>query len=67
MSDLEKRVNELESKFSFQDQLVGELNLIVADQQAKITELIEALRHLKQSSGDGDQRSSLENERPPHY
>lgn len=67
MSDLEKRINDLESKFSFQDELLNELNLIVTEQQGKITELTETLKYLKQESGGDDQNSSLKNERPPHY
>lgn len=67
MNDLEKRVNDLESKFSFQDELVNELNLIVTEQQGKITELTAALKYLKQNSEQGDQNTSLKNERPPHY
>ena len=67
MSDLEKRVNDLESKFSFQDELVNQLNLIVTEQQSKITVLTESLKYLKQESGGDDQNSSLKNEKPPHY
>ena len=40
MKDLEKRVNDLEIKFSYQDELINELNLIITEQQNKVTEII---------------------------
>lgn len=67
MNDLEQRINDLESKFSFQDELLNELNLIISDQQKKIAGLIDAVKYLKQNSGGDDQNSSLKNEKPPHY
>lgn len=68
MSDLEKRINDLEIKFSYQDELVNELNLIVAEQQKKIDDMKTLLKSLcENSSESGAQNSSLPNERPPHY
>jgi SlyX protein len=68
MNELENRVNDLEVKYSFQDELVNELNLLVAAQQEKIEELTKAIKELvEQSSEHGNQNSSLKNERPPHY
>lgn len=64
MSDLESRVNELEIKFSYQDELLNELNLLVAKQQEKLDEMTEFLKHLSETS---DNNSSLKNEKPPHY
>lgn len=66
MSDLEKRINDLESKFSFQEELVNELNLIVAEQQGEIKTLTETIKYLKDSAGQDGQNTSM-NERPPHY
>lgn len=67
MSDFEKRINDLESKFSFQEELVNELNLIVAEQQGEIKILTEAIKYLKDSAGQDGQSSNMNNERPPHY
>ncbi len=68
MNDLEDRLNNLEIKFSYQDELINELNLIVANQQSKIDKMEEMLKQIhEQSSEDGSQNTSLENERPPHY
>lgn len=64
MQELEKRINDLEVKFSFQDDLINELNLIVAKQEVKISEMVEYLKHLSESSEPG---STLDNEKPPHY
>lgn len=65
---LESRIIELETKFTFQEELLGELNKIVADQQYQIEKLMKNLKtitdHLKDSSqGTG----SVSNDKPPHY
>ena len=67
MSDLEKRLNDLEIKFSYQDELINELNLVLTEQQNKVSEMAGILKNLNESSGQGDQSSSVTNERPPHY
>jgi len=65
MSDLEKRINDLEVKFSYQDQLISDLNTIVAEQQRTIDSLIKLVRSL--SEKDNLNGESLKDERPPHY
>lgn len=67
MTELENRINDLESKFSFQDELLNQLNLIVSEQQGKISELTEIIKYLKEQMGQEGQNSSSNNERPPHY
>ena len=68
MNNLEKRINELEIKFSYQDDLLNELNLIVANQQVKIKEMSEVIQAISaQTANSGGQGSNPKNERPPHY
>jgi SlyX protein len=67
---LENRVIELETKFTFQEDLLGELNKIVADQQYQIERLAKSLKtitdHLKDASQGGGGNFSGD-EKPPHY
>ncbi|MCK5883714.1 MAG: SlyX family protein [Bacteriovoracaceae bacterium] len=68
MSDLDNRVSDLEVKLSYQDELLNELNIIVADQQSKIGKMTQMLKNMsEQSTKGGSHNSSLEDERPPHY
>lgn len=70
MSDLEDRIVALEEKFSHQDELVFELNKIVADQQNLIVELIKevgSLGEMAKSSQGSMNMASLKDDVPPHY
>lgn len=68
MKNLEDRINDLEIKFSYQDELINELNLIVAEQSTYIEQIKKSLQELKTEKQDENvPNSSLENERPPHY
>lgn len=67
MSD--QRFENIEVKLAHQDQLLIDLDKVVADQQAKILELeelvtalIERVRAIGEGGSDGPQ-----GERPPHY
>tara|TARA_B100001063_G_C16662514_1_gene501832 strand:+ start:455 stop:679 length:225 start_codon:yes stop_codon:yes gene_type:complete len=66
---LEARLNELEMKVIFQDDLVNTLNDIVTRQDKEIMKLWDANRLLKQSMQDF--RASTKDEAadvpPPHY
>ncbi len=66
---LERRLTELEIKASFADDLVDELNRLVARQQDQIDRLIRELAALRQQSPDGamDTPRNLRDELPPHY
>ncbi len=66
MNDLEQRLNDIEVKYSYQEQFIQELNKTVIQQQSKIEEITEYLKELQRPSGN-DQNTSLKNERPPHY
>lgn len=67
---MEARLNELESRVAFQDDLVEELNRIVAAQQQQIDLLQQQLQllydHIRTLSPTG-MEPSTEEERPPHY
>jgi len=67
---MEERIIELESKLSYQDHIVGELNEVVTRQQQQIDRLevaVQQLRsHLKQQSSSGLVRPD-EEAPPPHY
>lgn len=66
----ERRLVELETKASFQEATISDLNMAVIDQGARIEKLEAAVRllreRIKEASGDG-QSPLPENERPPHY
>ena len=66
----DKRLIDIETKLAHQEQLLGELNDVVTNQQAQITKLehlcsslIERLRSLS----DGEPDPGAADERPPHY
>jgi len=67
---MEDRIIELETRLSYQDHLIGELNEVVTSQQQQIDALEKAVQqlrsHLKQSSSSGLARPD-EEVPPPHY
>ncbi len=67
---MESRLTELETKISYQDHLIGELNDVVIRQQQQIDQLEKAVlrvsEHLKQAGGSGLARPD-EEVPPPHY
>lgn len=67
---LEKRVIDLEIRFSHQDQFIEELNKIVVAQQLTIERLEKEILDLKRTanSEQGVQPTrSLQDDKPPHY
>mgnify|MGYP001093295012 CR=1 FL=1 len=62
MNELEERLVALEEKFSYQDELVNELNKIVAEQQTAIEFLVKEIKGLSEQAATGSS-----NEKPPHY
>ena len=67
--DIERRLTELEIKAAFTEDLLDELNRLVARQQEQIELLIRELVQLRQqqaTAGDGAP-PSLRDELPPHY
>lgn len=67
---METRLNELETKVAFQDDLVEELNRVVAAQQQQIDLLrqqVQLLYDHVRSLSPSDIALPTEEERPPHY
>jgi len=67
----EERLENIETKLSFQEDLVEELNKTVYQQQQKI-ERLEAMcqslaQHVQTLSAGRNDAGTLDNERPPHY
>ena len=70
MDSLEDRLVSLEEKFSHQDDLMSKLNIIIADQENVIGELVEAVMEFKSAMGATDGGMSVQNaqdDKPPHY
>ncbi len=67
---LEERLIELETKLSFQEHLIQELNEALAGQQSKLSELqqvVEMLREQIRGSFQAEIRPVPEEDPPPHY
>lgn len=69
---MEEKLIELETKFSYQEDLLSDLNSIVTKQQRQLDEVINELSGIKEQLQDFLQRGSaggsLESlEKPPHY
>ncbi len=67
---MKDRLIELETKISYQDHIIGELNEVVTRQQSQIDRLEKEMKqlreHLKHSSSTGLARPD-EEVPPPHY
>lgn len=66
----EHRLMDLEVKVSFMDDLVEQLNDIVARQQLQLDRLVREvvqLQHQLQDAGSGSTSRNLRDELPPHY
>jgi len=61
----EKRIIELEIKFTHQEELLGELNKVVTEQKFIIDKLVKNVNELKLTSIQG--QADLGSEKPPHY
>ena len=69
-SPLEQRLNDLEIKASFNEDLLDQLNAQVYRQQQQIEALIAELRQMRDrlpESGGGAEERNLRDEIPPHY
>ena len=68
--DVEHRIIELETKISYQDHLIQELNDVVIQQQKQLDAMEKELKrireHLKQAQSSGIARPDEESP-PPHY
>ncbi len=64
---MEKRITELEIKFSHQDDFITQLNKVVADQQKRIERLERELKEQRDRLELQAGGTTLENTKPPHY
>lgn len=67
--NFEDRLNDLEMKLAFQEDLLNTLNDVIANQDREIQDLWSANRLLKQSLGDikAGSTTSEQEPPPPHY
>lgn len=67
--DIERRLNELEIKASFTDDLLDELNLTIYRQQEAIDGLVQQVAQLRQQRPEGAAGGAHDarHELPPHY
>ena len=66
---MEERLNELEAKLAFAEDLIETLNQTVIRQQGQIDSIQQQLRLLHQQLQDAlpDESRTLRDELPPHY
>lgn len=70
---MQDKLIDLESKFSFQEDLLLELNQVVIRQQKQLDEMAREIGALKQQLeevavlGSTSEESAQQNEKPPHY
>ena len=70
LDEAERRITELEIKASFADDLLEELNRVVARQQQQIDKLQRELAEMRRQMPDPGNAApfrSLRDELPPHY
>jgi SlyX protein len=71
-SNIDRRLTDLEIKASYSDDLLDELNKLVAKQQTQIDSLLRELSMLRRQAHGGDavdagSTRNLRDELPPHY
>ena len=69
-SSIEQRLEALEIKASFTEDLVDKLDQVLIGQQRTIDALVNELRLLRDqaaTSGEGGQQRNLRDDLPPHY
>ena len=67
--DIDRRLDELEIKASYADDLLDQLDMLIYRQQQQIDSLVEQVAQLRQQgaeAGAGGPRN-LRDELPPHY
>ncbi len=67
MTELEQRLSDLEIKFSYQDDMLSELSMVIADQQKTIDQMRSMLESLSEQNTEAAQGRSLADDKPPHY
>ena len=70
---MQEEITALQIKFSYQEDLLQELNQIVIQQQRQMDEMLQEMRALKEQLAEVEIRESkaggaeMQAERPPHY
>ncbi len=69
---MEDKLIELETKISYQEDLLADLNQIVVKQQRQLDELLRELSAIKEQLQESIERGSeqgelAQDEKPPHY
>ncbi len=67
---MEKRLIDLEIRFSHQDDFISQLNEVVTKQEERIARLEKAILDLKRDLNTEigvDTRRTLQDDKPPHY
>lgn len=65
--DLEQRLVELETKISFQDQVLEDLSGVLFRQEQQIADLHKWIEVLKSKIIDPEDGEIRDHEKPPHY
>jgi uncharacterized coiled-coil protein SlyX len=66
MKELEERIISLEEKFSYQDDIINELNIMVANHELTINILKDQIKTIQEDATATSGRSLLDDV-PPHY
>jgi SlyX protein len=64
--DFEKRLIDLETKISYQDQTIEDLHEMIYKQQQQIAQMEKAIDNFQRQMKSGDSEIRP-NEKPPHY
>ena len=70
---MQKQIEELQIKFSFQEEILKELNDVISDQGKELLQLKSEIRNIQLELQNERQdlktldKASIENELPPHY
>ena len=65
--DNEDRLNQIESKYLFQEDSLERLSQELRTQQVEIQRLKDEIKSLKESLKDMSSKEGIEEEKPPHY
>jgi SlyX protein len=65
--NFQKKIQDLETRLAFQDDLLDAMNRSISEQNERIRILELAYRDLAKQVRDGDSEINTAEERPPHY
>jgi uncharacterized coiled-coil protein SlyX len=67
MNSQEERLLRIETKVSYQDKLIAELNDVVVDLNRALSEVSRRLESVERVIRNELERRDMPNEKPPHY